>query len=249
MPPGSRCGAGVRQPETARPSWGRGAPPQPPAAGNLCRSHRTPDSPDLGAGSGPEGRSVAYPWPAVCPGCQTHRLNPGRRRLPRPAGEAGDRLAREHALPGGAGHHGGRDGARAAAGPAVNVLVAPLCLLLPVPRWEASVLALAVPASAAQDLAPGHVSDGNTTDGYKLLRPRTRLHGDPQEVQRLCADALATVPAGPREAGPGTRPRRRPAASRSVCGSRGGCRSRCGARPAASPRTRPGGTRTTRVTR
>src|SRR5258708_26183198 len=43
-----------------------------------------------------------------------------------------------------------------AAGPAANVLVAPLCLLLPLPRWEAAFLALAVLASAAQDLTPRH---------------------------------------------------------------------------------------------
>jgi hypothetical protein len=74
-----------------------------------------------------------------------------------------------------------------AAGPAVNVVVAPLCLLLPVARWEASFLAVAVLASAAQDLAPGHVSDGRTTDGYKLLRTRARLRAD-AEVRRLLSD-------------------------------------------------------------
>lgn len=55
------------------------------------------------------------------------------------------------------------------AGPVANVLVAPSCLLLPVPRWEASYLALAVLASALQDLAPSHTSDGGTTDRYKFV--------------------------------------------------------------------------------
>ena len=91
MPLGSRCGAGVRRPETARPSWVRDSPPQPPAAGNLSSGDRTPDSPDLGAGSGAEGRVRGVSLACCLPGCQTHRLNPGRGRLPRPAGEAGDR--------------------------------------------------------------------------------------------------------------------------------------------------------------
>jgi Peptidase family M50 len=71
-----------------------------------------------------------------------------------------------------------------AAGPAANVLVAPLCLLLPVPRWEAAFLALAVLASALQNLAPGHSTAGDTTDGYKLLRTRARLRAD-AEVRGL----------------------------------------------------------------
>jgi Peptidase family M50 len=79
-----------------------------------------------------------------------------------------------------------RRAAISAAGPAASVLVEALCLLLPVPRWEAFVLALAVLASAAQDLAPGHVSDG-TTDGYKLLQTRARLRAD-AEVRRLLSD-------------------------------------------------------------
>jgi len=66
-----------------------------------------------------------------------------------------------------------------AAGPAANVLVAPSCLLLPVPRWQASYLALCVLASAAQDLTPSHTGSG-TTDGYKLLRTPARLRADTQ---------------------------------------------------------------------
>jgi len=74
-----------------------------------------------------------------------------------------------------------------AAGPAVNVIVALLCLLLPVPRWEASFLALAVLASAVQDLVPGHSVGGNTTDGYKLLQTRARLRAD-TEVRGLLSE-------------------------------------------------------------
>jgi hypothetical protein len=57
-----------------------------------------------------------------------------------------------------------------AAGPAANVLAALCCLALPFPRWEASYLALAVLASAVSDLAPARTGDGDTSDGFKLLR-------------------------------------------------------------------------------
>ena len=74
-----------------------------------------------------------------------------------------------------------------AAGPAANILVAPACLLLPVPRWEASYLALAVLASALEDLAPSHTAGGGTTDGYKLWQTRARLRAG-TEVRELLAD-------------------------------------------------------------
>lgn len=68
-----------------------------------------------------------------------------------------------------------RRAAVTAAGPIANILVAPACLLLPVPRWEASYLALCVLASALQDLAPHHLADGGTSDGFKLLQTPARL--------------------------------------------------------------------------
>jgi hypothetical protein len=74
-----------------------------------------------------------------------------------------------------------------AAGPVANVLVAPLCLLLPVPRWSASYLALGVLASALQDLAPSRAADGSTSDGYKLLRTPERLRAY-AEVRELLSD-------------------------------------------------------------
>jgi hypothetical protein len=80
-----------------------------------------------------------------------------------------------------------RRAAVSAAGPIANVLVAFPCLLLPVPRWEASYLALCVLASAAQDLAPSHTRNGNMTDGYKLLRTPARLRAD-AEVHGLLSD-------------------------------------------------------------
>lgn len=74
-----------------------------------------------------------------------------------------------------------------AAGPAASVLVAPLCLLLPVPRWEAAYLALCALASALEDLVPGGSPGGGSTDGAKLWRTRARLRAD-AEVRALLAD-------------------------------------------------------------
>jgi hypothetical protein len=74
-----------------------------------------------------------------------------------------------------------------AAGPVVNILAAASCLLLPVPRWEASYIALAVLASAVQDLVPGRGSDGTTTDGSKLLRLAAERRAA-AEVRRLLSD-------------------------------------------------------------
>jgi hypothetical protein len=74
-----------------------------------------------------------------------------------------------------------------AAGPAADALVAPLCLLLPVPHWAASYLAIAVFASVLEDLAPGHLADGTSTDGFQLLRTPARLRAD-AAVRGLLAD-------------------------------------------------------------
>jgi hypothetical protein len=74
-----------------------------------------------------------------------------------------------------------------AAGPAASVLVAPVCLLLPVSHWEASLLAIALFASALEDLVPGHLADGTSTDGFKLFRTPARLRAD-TEVRELLSD-------------------------------------------------------------
>jgi Peptidase family M50 len=74
-----------------------------------------------------------------------------------------------------------------AAGPAASILVAPACLLLPVPHWEAAFLAIAVFAGALEDLAPGHLPDGTSTDGFKLLRTPARLRAA-ADVRGLLAD-------------------------------------------------------------
>src|SRR5215472_9142036 len=80
MPLGSRCGAGVRRPEAARPSWVRGSPPQPPAAGNLCRSHRTLDSPGLVLEAAPK----ADPWLRLRDLRQREDLDPGPQQPTKP---------------------------------------------------------------------------------------------------------------------------------------------------------------------
>jgi hypothetical protein len=74
-----------------------------------------------------------------------------------------------------------------AAGPAANVLAALCCLALPVPRWEASYLALAVLASAVSDLAPARTGNVHTSDGFKLLRFAAERRAA-AEVRALLAD-------------------------------------------------------------
>jgi Peptidase family M50 len=80
-----------------------------------------------------------------------------------------------------------RRAAVTAAGPAAGVLAAPLCLLLPVPAWEAAYLALCVLASGLQDLVPGSTAGGGSTDGAKLWRTPARLRADAQ-VRSLLDD-------------------------------------------------------------
>jgi hypothetical protein len=72
-----------------------------------------------------------------------------------------------------------------AAGPAANVLVAPFCLLLPVPRWEAAYLALCVLASGLADLVPGSAGDGTLTDGSRLWQTTARLRADAEVREML----------------------------------------------------------------
>ncbi len=54
------------------------------------------------------------------------------------------------------------------AGPAANLLVAPLCFLLPVPWWDSAFIALSVCSSALFDLVPD--LEDLRTDGAKLTR-------------------------------------------------------------------------------
>jgi hypothetical protein len=96
-------------------------------------------------------------------------------------GLGGHVLVRDHRL------SAARRAAIYAAGPAANVLIAPLCLLLPLPRWECSLIALAVLASGLQDLAPIE-ADGHRTDGSRLFETPARRRSD-AAVRKLLGDA------------------------------------------------------------
>lgn len=73
-----------------------------------------------------------------------------------------------------------------AAGPLASLLIAPLCLLLPLPRWETAYLALVTFASAVMDLVPGSTRTGST-DGAKLWQTRELRRADAQ-VRGLLAE-------------------------------------------------------------
>jgi membrane protein YdbS with pleckstrin-like domain len=74
-----------------------------------------------------------------------------------------------------------------AAGPAANLLSAPLFLLLPVPFWVAGTLALWTAISGLEDLIPVRGSDGHLNDGAKLWRARAMFRAD-ADVRALLAD-------------------------------------------------------------
>jgi hypothetical protein len=74
------------------------------------------------------------------------------------------------------------------AGPAANVLIAPLCLLLPVRHAEAMLIMLGVVGSGLQDLVPARdETDGHLSDGAKLGQIPARRRAD-AEVRRLLGD-------------------------------------------------------------
>jgi hypothetical protein len=74
-----------------------------------------------------------------------------------------------------------------AAGPAANLLSAPLFLLLPAPFWVAGTLALWTAVSGLEDLIPARGSDGALNDGAKLWRARAMFRAD-ADVRALLAD-------------------------------------------------------------
>ncbi len=77
-----------------------------------------------------------------------------------------------------------RDGLVTVAGPATEILVAPLWLLLPVSRWLAVFLAFISLTSGLRDFAPG--TDEYESDGYQLFRLRARLRAD-RDISELLA--------------------------------------------------------------
>jgi hypothetical protein len=84
----------------------------------------------------------------------------------------------------GSGRSALRDAVITAAGPAANLLSAPLFFLLPLPRWITAYLALITLASGLQDLAPATGRGDVRSDGSKLLRmpARQRASADIAEL-------------------------------------------------------------------
>jgi Peptidase family M50 len=74
------------------------------------------------------------------------------------------------------------------AGPLANLLVAPLSLLLPIPRWEAGYIAVCVLASALRDLVPdGDFGADSQSDGTRLALVRLSARAE-AEVRALLAN-------------------------------------------------------------
>jgi Zn-dependent protease len=67
-----------------------------------------------------------------------------------------------------------QDAVIAAAGPAADLVTAPLVLLLPIARWAAVYLAVIMAASGLANLIPAITEDGRLSDGVTLIRTRAR---------------------------------------------------------------------------
>lgn len=78
-----------------------------------------------------------------------------------------------------------RDAMVTAAGPAAEVLTAPLWLLLPLPRWIAVYLAFISLTSGLRDFAPG--TGEYESDGYRLFRFPAQLRAEADIRQLLAA--------------------------------------------------------------
>jgi len=74
----------------------------------------------------------------------------------------------------------------AVAGPAADIVTAPLILLLPLARWTAVYLAVMMCASGLENLIPAKSEDGSLTDGAVLLRVRARVRST-ADVRQLLA--------------------------------------------------------------
>jgi Zn-dependent protease len=57
----------------------------------------------------------------------------------------------------------------AAAGPAADLVIAPLVLLLPIARWAAVYFAVMMAASGLANLIPAKTEDGSVSDGAAAL--------------------------------------------------------------------------------
>jgi hypothetical protein len=74
----------------------------------------------------------------------------------------------------GKGLSAGQDALIAAAGPAADLVTAPLVLLLPIPRWAAVYLVVIMAASGLANLIPAKTEGGSLSDGVTLIRTRAR---------------------------------------------------------------------------
>ncbi|HTX86026.1 MAG TPA: site-2 protease family protein [Streptosporangiaceae bacterium] len=74
----------------------------------------------------------------------------------------------------------------AAAGPAAELVIAPLVLLLPIARWAAVYLAVIMAADGLSNLIPAKTEDGSLSDGVTLIRARARSRAD-ADIRELLA--------------------------------------------------------------
>jgi Zn-dependent protease len=79
-----------------------------------------------------------------------------------------------------------QDAVVAAAGPAADLMTAPLVLLLPIAHWAAVYFAVIMAASGLANLIPGKTEDGRLTDGVTLVRTRARSRAT-TEIRELLA--------------------------------------------------------------
>jgi hypothetical protein len=85
-----------------------------------------------------------------------------------------------------------RDAMVTAAGPATELITAPLWLLLPLPHWITAYLAFISLTSGLRDFAPG--IDEYESDGYKLFRFRAQLHAEADVRGLLATPDWSAVP-------------------------------------------------------
>ncbi len=79
-----------------------------------------------------------------------------------------------------------QDAVIAAAGPAADLVTAPLVLLLPIARWAAVYLAVVMAASGLANLVPALTEDGRLSDGVTLIRTRARSRAA-EDIRELFA--------------------------------------------------------------
>jgi Zn-dependent protease len=83
----------------------------------------------------------------------------------------------------------------AAAGPAADLVTAPLVLVLPIARWAAVYLAVMIAATGLANLIPAKAEDGSLSDGVKLLRARARSRATAEIRELLAAPGWSHRPA------------------------------------------------------